>query len=119
MLRYIYILSLPLSFPPPVSPSITLNPHDLYHALLPSISSPTFSVPHPCPLSLPLLSLFLPSAASQDIADGSLNLMMNVYRDVLGDIGGYLTDKVQCNARHFALGGGVIFMRGVMRPLLG
>ena len=30
---------------------------------------------------------------SQDIADGSLNLMMNVYRDMLPALGGYLTDK--------------------------
>jgi len=29
----------------------------------------------------------------QDIADGSLNLMMNVYRDMLPALGGYLTDK--------------------------
>ena len=28
-----------------------------------------------------------------DIADGSLNLMMNVYRDMLPDLGGYITNK--------------------------
>jgi 5'-3' exoribonuclease 1 len=37
---------------------------------------------------------FLPCIPHLDIADGSLNLMMNVYRDLLPHIGGYLTDKV-------------------------
>jgi 5'-3' exonuclease len=36
---------------------------------------------------------FLPCLPHMDIADGSLNLMMNVYRDMLPDLGGYLTDK--------------------------
>jgi 5'-3' exoribonuclease 1 len=33
------------------------------------------------------------SHALQDIADGSLNLMMNTYRDILPGLGGYLTQK--------------------------
>ena len=37
---------------------------------------------------------FLPCIPHLDIADGSLNLMMNVYRDLLPSMGGYLTDKV-------------------------
>ena len=36
---------------------------------------------------------FLPCIPHLDIADGSLNLMMNVYRDLLPSMGGYLTDK--------------------------
>lgn len=36
---------------------------------------------------------FLPCLPHMDIADGSLNLMMNVYRDLLPSLGGYLTDK--------------------------
>lgn len=36
---------------------------------------------------------FLPCLPHLDIADGSLNLMMNVYRDILPSLGGYLTDK--------------------------
>lgn len=36
---------------------------------------------------------FLPHVPSLDIADGSLNLMMNVYKDLLPVFGGYLTDK--------------------------
>ena len=36
---------------------------------------------------------FLPCLPHLDIADGSLNLMMNVYRDIMPTLGGYLTDK--------------------------
>jgi 5'-3' exonuclease len=36
---------------------------------------------------------FLPCVPHLDIADGSLNLMMNVYRDMLPQLGGYLTQK--------------------------
>ena len=36
---------------------------------------------------------FLPCLPHLDIADGSLNLMMNIYRDILPSLGGYLTDK--------------------------
>lgn len=36
---------------------------------------------------------FLPCLPHMDIADGSLNLMMNVYRDMLPDLGGYITSK--------------------------
>ena len=36
---------------------------------------------------------FLPCIPHLDIADGSLNLMMNVYRDLLPALGGYLTQK--------------------------
>ena len=36
---------------------------------------------------------FLPCLPHLDIADGSLNLMMNVYRDMMPRLGGYLTDK--------------------------
>lgn len=36
---------------------------------------------------------FLPCLPHLDIADGSLNLMMNVYRDLLPTLGGFLTDK--------------------------
>lgn len=36
---------------------------------------------------------FLPCLPHLDIADGSLNLMMNVYRDIMPSLGGYLTDK--------------------------
>ena len=36
---------------------------------------------------------FLPCVPHLDIADGSLNLMMNVYRDMLPKMGGYLTHK--------------------------
>ncbi len=38
---------------------------------------------------------FLPCLPHLDIADGSLNLMMNVYRDIMPSLGGYLTDKSQ------------------------
>jgi len=38
---------------------------------------------------------FLPCLPHLDIADGSLNLMMNVYRDIMPALGGYLTDKVR------------------------
>lgn len=38
---------------------------------------------------------FLPCIPHMDISDGSLNLMMNVYRDMLPDLGGYLTDKAK------------------------
>ena len=36
---------------------------------------------------------FLPCLPHLDIADGSLNLMMNIYRDLLPKMGGYLTNK--------------------------
>ena len=36
---------------------------------------------------------FLPCIPHLDIADGSLNLMMNVYRDLIPALGGYLTQK--------------------------
>lgn len=36
---------------------------------------------------------FLPCLPHLDIADGSLNLMMNVYRDIMPTLGGYLTNK--------------------------
>ena len=36
---------------------------------------------------------FLPCLPHMDIADGSLNLMMNVYKDILPELGGYLTNK--------------------------
>lgn len=36
---------------------------------------------------------FLPNIAHMDIADGALNMMMAVYRDMLPMLGGYLTDK--------------------------
>lgn len=36
---------------------------------------------------------FLPCVPHLDIADGSLNLMMNTYSDMLPKMGGYLTDK--------------------------
>eukprot|EP01035_Chromulina_nebulosa_P020498 gene20498-26592_t len=36
---------------------------------------------------------FLPSLPHLDIADGSLNLMMNIYKDLIPKLGGYLTDK--------------------------
>jgi 5'-3' exonuclease len=35
---------------------------------------------------------YLPPS-TQDIADGSMNMMMNIYRDLLPSLGGYLTDK--------------------------
>lgn len=38
---------------------------------------------------------FLPCLPHLDIADGSLNLMMNIYRDILPKLGGYLTDKAK------------------------
>ncbi len=36
---------------------------------------------------------FLPCLPHLDIADGSLNLMMNIYRDMMPRLGGYLTNK--------------------------
>ena len=36
---------------------------------------------------------FLPCLPHLDIADGSLSLMMNVYRDIMPSLGGYLTSK--------------------------
>jgi len=36
---------------------------------------------------------FLPHIPNLDIADGSLNLMLNNYKDLLPVMGGYLTDK--------------------------
>ena len=36
---------------------------------------------------------FLPCIPHLDIADGSLNLMMNVYRDLMPQMRGYLSDK--------------------------
>lgn len=41
---------------------------------------------------------FLPCLPHLDIADGSLSLMMNIYKDILPSLGGYLTDK---NKLHF------------------
>lgn len=38
---------------------------------------------------------FLPHVVHLDIADGSLNMMMNAYKDMLPDLGGYLTDKTK------------------------
>ena len=38
---------------------------------------------------------FLPCVPHLDIADGSLNLMMNIYRDIMPKLGGYLTNKDQ------------------------
>ena len=36
---------------------------------------------------------FLPCLPHLDIADGSLSLMMNIYKEMLPSLGGYLTDK--------------------------
>lgn len=36
---------------------------------------------------------FLPCIPHLDIADGSLNLMMNVYRDIMPQMRGYLSEK--------------------------
>jgi 5'-3' exoribonuclease 1 len=38
---------------------------------------------------------FLPCVPHMDIADGSLNLCLNVYQDMLPHLGGYLTDKAK------------------------
>lgn len=38
---------------------------------------------------------FLPHIVHLDIADGSLNMMMNAYKDMLPSMGGYLTDKTK------------------------
>jgi len=38
---------------------------------------------------------FLPHIVHLDIADGSLNMMMNAYKDMLPALGGYLTDKTK------------------------
>ena len=38
---------------------------------------------------------FLPHVVHLDIADGSLNMMMNAYKDFLPRLGGYLTDKTR------------------------
>ena len=75
------------------------NQHHVMHLLLPPPLSLPSLPPNLCFLPFTLLlshphSPSLSPISKQDIADGSLNLMMNVYRDVLGDIGGYLTDKV-------------------------
>lgn len=38
---------------------------------------------------------FLPHVVHLDIADGSLNMMMNAYKDMLPGLGGYLTEKTK------------------------
>jgi 5'-3' exonuclease len=53
---------------------------------------------------------FLPHVAHLDISDGSLNMMMNAYRDLLPSLGGFLTDKTRVHLPRLEL-----FMREVAR----
>lgn len=46
---------------------------------------------------------FLPHLVHLDIADGSLNMMMNTYKDMLPSLGGYLTDKTKVHLPRFEL----------------
>jgi 5'-3' exoribonuclease 1 len=46
---------------------------------------------------------FLPCLPHLDIADGSLSLMMNVYKDIVPSLGGYLTDKNQIHLQRVEL----------------
>ena len=53
---------------------------------------------------------FLPHVPHLDIADGSLNLMMTTYKDMLPRLGGYLTDKTRIHLPRLEL-----FMRELSR----
>lgn len=53
---------------------------------------------------------FLPHLPHMDIADGALNMMLHVYRDMLPRLGGYLTDKAKIHLCRLEL-----FLREIAR----
>jgi len=46
---------------------------------------------------------FLPNVPHLDIADGALNTMISIYREMLPELGGYLTDKAAIHRGRFEL----------------
>lgn len=53
---------------------------------------------------------FLPHLPHMDIADGALNMMLHVYRDMLPKFGGYMTDKAKIHLCRLEL-----FLREIAR----